>query len=66
MKGVICIMATFKLSEPPKRTGNIETDLKNMYLYVNNLHSHMKYVLSAIDEENLSESILNKIGISKE
>lgn len=52
-------MATFKLSSPPSRTGDAERDLDRLYAYVEQMYSQVKYVLSNIDEENLSSSMLS-------
>jgi hypothetical protein len=51
-------MATFKISAPPERTGDTEVDVNRLYSYVDELYSQLKYVLYNIDEENLSESLL--------
>ncbi len=59
MKGVKADMATFKVSAPPSRTGDAESDLDTLYSYVNNLYSQLRYVLYNIDEDNLSESVLS-------
>lgn len=58
-------MAVFKLEEPPSRTGDNDKDLSVLFSYVGNMCSQMRYILSAIDEDNLTEDILNKMGISE-
>lgn len=59
-------MATFKLSAPPSLTGNTEQDLASHNAYLNDMYSQMRYALSSIDEENLSEGMLNKLGIKED
>lgn len=59
-------MATFKLGEPPSRTGDNDKDISELFSYVGNMHNQVSYILSAIDEDNLTEDILRKIGITKE
>ncbi len=61
MKGVICTVATFKMSGPPARTGDAEKDLDSLYAYVDELYSQTKYVMSAIDEDNMSDAMLEKL-----
>lgn len=52
-------MATFKVSAPPSRTGDAERDIDRLYGYVDQLYAQLRYVLSNIDEENLSSSMLS-------
>lgn len=59
-------MATFKQEGPPSITGNTQKDIENLFSYVESMNTNISYVLSAIDEDNLTESIINKLGISKE
>lgn len=59
-------MATFKLSAPPALTGNTEQDVVTQNSYLNDMYSQMRYALSSIDEENLSEGMLNKLGIKED
>ena len=59
-------MATFKLPAPPELTGNTEQDVVAQNAYLNDMYSQMRYALSSIDEENLSEGMLNKLGIKED
>lgn len=59
-------MATFKLPAPPALTGNTEQDVVTQNAYLNDMYSQMRYALSSIDEENLSEGMLNKLGIKED
>ena len=59
-------MATFKLESPPSRTGDSDKDLAVLFSYIENMHSQISYVLSAIDEDNLTENIIHKLGITRE
>jgi len=61
MKGVK-VMATFKLDGPPERTGDAEQDLDQIYSYVDNLYAQVRYVLGSIDEENMTDSMIQRIG----
>jgi hypothetical protein len=61
MKGVK-VMATFKLDSPPARTGDAEQDLDQIYSYVDNLYAQVRYVLGSIDEENMTDSMIQRIG----
>lgn len=55
-------MATFKMSGPPSMTGDAQKDLESLFAYTEQFHSQVKYMFSSIDEENLSESIINAIN----
>lgn len=66
MKGVTYTMATFKLSDPPALTGESARDISSLHAYVCDLYSQTRYVLGAIDEENLTDGIKNKLNIKEE
>jgi len=55
-------MATFKLDSPPARTGDAEQDLDQIYSYVDNMYAQVRYVLGSIDEENMTDSMIQRIG----
>jgi len=49
------------MSGPPARTGDAGKDLDSLYAYVDELYSQTKYVMSAIDEDNMSDAMLEKL-----
>lgn len=58
-------MATFKMAGPPARSGDQEKDLDSLYAYIDELYSQVRYVMSAIDEDNMSDAMLSKLDIQK-
>ena len=59
-------MAVFKLGAPEDLTGNNDNDMQMMHSYMCNMQSQLNYVLGHIDSDNLSEDILNNLGIKEE
>ena len=49
-----------------KKTAILVSHFSTGFSYVESMNTNISYVLSAIDEDNLTESIINKLGISKE
>lgn len=54
------------MPDPPELTGDNARDISSLHSYVCDLYSQTRYVLSAIDEENLTDGIKNKLNIKED
>jgi len=59
-------MATFKMEEPPRLTGDNARDVSALNSYICNLHSQLRYMFTALDEDNMTDSIKNRLNIKEE
>ena len=48
-------MATFKMEEPPGLTGDNARDVSALNSYICNLHSQLRYMFTALDEDNMTD-----------
>lgn len=55
-------MALKNISLPDDLSGNDKQDIEMLHGTVSNAISTLNYILSNIDEENLTEDIINKLG----
>lgn len=59
-------MATFKLEEPPGITGDNARDVSALNSYICNLHSQLRYMFTALDEDNMTDSIKSRLNNKEE
>ncbi len=59
-------MATFKMEEPPELTGDNARDVSTLNSYICNLHSQLRYMFTALDEDNMTDSIKSRLNIKEE